>query len=492
MSKKLISISIFVLMAIFCVCGFVSFDHNNMFIAAANEGVECYTLVARDALADTKSTYQADRVVGSMDRTGYYVVGNPATLKATAQTGYYVAGFQITYLDQSNKTDYVWLESGNITTYTLSYADDTSSVLTITKELGAPVSSLERASVVSAHIVQVGENLQLTPIYDHLYSRIKIDNSQAILTSGETKTDSNGTTLYYSNTWTSVLDGVQVYENAYVEDNNVRYYYGTVYLKDNVFYTLHEKQDATGAEERIPLLEGAFRQDETPSVNLAVNDYYDVLDIQVLRDNQFISEKQSASVQIEKAAEQNTYNIALNNYSMQFNTALYADLELSIKAHKLYKVDLQFLVDNEALIEDHYEDFFGDVYVTSSNVKANVSSSNYFSAFENINVGDTNYPTQYFIKSYDDNNKKAFTIQGVQKILKVEDGLEYNYYSFSAIEINGVSNDDNSISFNNPTDTEITVKVHYDAVKYNVNLEYRENLMVCLLKCLANKLILSS
>jgi len=43
-------------MAIFCVCGFVSFDHNNMFIAAANEGVECYTLVARDAFADTKST----------------------------------------------------------------------------------------------------------------------------------------------------------------------------------------------------------------------------------------------------------------------------------------------------------------------------------------------------------------------------------------------------------------------------------------------------
>lgn len=475
MSKKLINISIFVLLAIFCACGFVSFNNNSVTIAAAAENaVECYTLIERDAVNNTSSTYVANNSVGTMDGTGYYMVGQTANLNVVAGESYHIVGFKVVYLDQNNKSEYVWLGGDNETSHTLSYVNAPDNTMLVTKEQFAPIISSERASQVKVQIARVGENLQVTPIFDHFYSRIKIDNSQLVLAECESETDLNGTTLYYSHSWTSILDNVNVYEDAYIETENVRYYYGTVYSQEDVFYTLHKKQDATKTEEKIPLSVGAFRQDETPSLNLAVNDYYDVWDVQVLRDTQFVSEKQNEALQINKTAEQNTENISLENYSMELNTTLHSDLELSIKAHKLHKVALQFLVDGAALAEKHYADFFGEITVDRTNVRANVSSSNYFTAFENIEVNGENYPTQYFIKSAANNNQKAFNIQGVQEIVKVQDGLTYSYYNFIDLELDGIDQGSNSISFNEPTNNDIEVKVKYEAVKYNVNFEYRE------------------
>lgn len=472
MSKKLISISIFVLMAIFCACGFTSLNYTSRTIYATGENiVDCYTLIERDAINNTKSTYISNSVVGNMNGTGYYMVGQTANLLVRSDENYHVAGFKIIYLDQGNRTEHVWLENNNEIIHNLSYDNAYDNTMLITKVKYAPITSSERASEVNVQISRVGENLQVTPIFDHLYGRIQIDNSALVLEDCDSVTI-DSTTLYYSS---SMIEGdVTVYNDAYVEIDYIRYYYGIVLQENEILYTIHSKQDSGNSEEKIPLSVGAFRQNETVNLTLAVDDYYDVWDVQVLRNVQFASELQNGSINIYKTAEQNTSHIGFENFNIGFNTSLYSNLELSIKAHKLHKVEVKFLVDGEVLEVQHYDDFFGEVTIEGYSVKANVSSSNYFNAFENITVNGKNYPTEYFIKSASNNNNKSFNIQGVQEIIKVQDGFAYTYYTFEDIELDGVDQGRNSLSFNEPTNDVIEISIKYSAVEYNISFEYRE------------------
>ena len=469
MRKKLIKISIILSFAIFMTCGLVfcgGKERKGVF--AANTQVECFTLVARDAVENSVGTYQSINSVGVIDGTGYYLVGDTVNLKATAKSNYQVLGFEVTYLDQAGKVDIFWLNDGDSSVHTLTYADGATAEASLIKIQGSPLGSLAHATSVIINIGQVGENLKITPIFDHLYGRIQIDNTQGVLLSGQQATIGSTTINFSSNT---VEGDVTIYEDTYIESDNVRYYYGTVYASGSNLYTLHERQDESATQEKIDISLGAFRQDESVNMALDVADYFDVLGVLTLRETAF----ESINAIINKSAEGNTTSVTFDAMATNFNTSRYSDLLVEIQAHKLHRVTMEFFVDGEALPAKHYDDFFGNVAVNSTTIQANVSTNNYFSAFETIAVENEQYPTQYFIKSYANNNQKSFMVQGVNKIIKAQDGLEYSYYLFSSLELNGVPQGSNSLSLSEPSNLEITVRVNYTSVEYYINFEFREN-----------------
>ncbi len=471
MKKTIINISIFLCLALFCACGFGLDNYGKSNVVAADNKVECCTMIARDAVSGETGTYQSTLAVGNMSGTGFYMVGDAIDLLAVAKTNYQIVGFEITYLDQEQKTETVLLNKDISMSHVLTYGDSSTANLLIKKEKGAPLNSLDRVTEVSLNLGQVGENLKITPIFDHIYSRVVVDNTQGVLSQSE-NINIGDITLYYSDF--DEKDGFTTYHNAYVETGYVRYYYGNVYSEGNVLYTQHTRQDGNSTAERIPLSMGAFKQNETSSLTLEVGDFYDVVGILTKREADF--ENQTAI--INKKEDGNTSSIQLKDLSMQFNTEKHQDLFIDIQVHRLHKVKMKFMVDNEELQPKHFMDFFGEVKLGNSFVTANVSTNNYFSSFEDVAVGEVNYPTQYFIKSYSANDGKAFNVKAVENISKTIDGLEYKYYKFSHIELNGESQGEfvSSISINEPSNNEIDIVVHYASIKYDINFEYRENL----------------
>lgn len=476
MKKKAFKISIVAIIALICSCGLFCFANNNKeMLAYAAVSQECRTLIG----ADRNSTYLSNQVVGEVEGVGEYVVGeHNVVLTAKSKSNFQIVGFKVTYTEQSNKIQYIWLEdltfSSGSAVAELTYLDSSlASNVQITKINGLPTGLSKYLTEVSLSLDVVFENLSITPVFDHIYAEIDITNIFDVATLSSKSFSWNGKTIYYEQETINAF--AKKYSNAYLKDGENYYFYGSIFTTDDVsYYTEHKQLTSSQETENIDISVGAYRYDEYAEMSFGVENYFDIQSFDI------------RPYEAYSPVELNNYTDGATEYFKltQHETLLYTTgFELRIQPRNwsnLYPVTTKVFVDYDnlyvATIEfeidgvvgvNKTEDFFGTIEVDEVNkkTKSNINVNHYFSILKDLDKG-----AQYLIKKADDNGGKAFGIDCVKTISKKIDAT-YSYYTFKSLD--GEANI--SKAYANPSQN-IDIKISYESIKYKMTFELLEKI----------------
>ncbi len=486
MKTKAIKFSIFVLLfALVCSCVLV-------FVGKKSDIRTANAVEIKDGLylvsADGQSVYKANKPVGTVAGAGLYVVGEKnVSISANANENFQIVGFEIVYSEQVDETEYVWFKEmgvklGSAKEVDLKSADgQISTVATISVDDASPVGLNNYAKTATFTIATVFESMEITPIFDHIYANVQIDDLMEILKphDNNNSVETEEGTLFFKESQAN--EGVTHYLNSYIiKDDNSYYFYGDVYSYLGEFYTLHETlaDEEDKIEEKIDISKGAFRSNEKVDMAFDVGAICDVksfdlrplghhaptdyLLVDTAHDNHYVLTKDELGA---------TMSFELHFYPKMFEenygptTCVYVDFD------KLYSIKLNFFVDDEAIPSSDLSDFFGDIKEdTTNNISSgNISVSNYFAIKTQMGGSES---SQFLFKKESANNSKALTISCAKTIKAVVDGVAYNYYNFTSLD-----NDEKTLkTFGSPAIDELIVDIKYSSETYSVALNFLEKI----------------
>lgn len=480
MKKTLMRISIVIaVVSSFAYCLFFAPKQLKPEVYAAGSSINCFTLIGDDG-----ELYESIYAVGQINGTGIYEVGdNNIKLTATANHNFQIVGWQITYLEQSNKTEYI--NSNGLTDFSKTIKltpkgvtkeeDKVEAILTFNKELNSYVSS-------SFEIVNIFEDLEIKPVFDHIYYQVEIDELLELTTHKNNINCGIGDLFYEEAT---VGAGVTTYKKSYIKIDNKFYYYGNVVKSGTKFYTSHKKNVANEEYENIDISKGAFRYGEIADIDFNVDinevDIYnskniDFQSVIILSDVNTTLPLKTSSQTKEYYTFNNDKNLLrTTNYHINFEIKSSSDYinKIDISYHNLYVVDLQFKVDGGAPKYDidknidEVKDILGDLNTDSANETiGNISLYNFHSK---VGVDDL----KYLVKASKDNGSKAFRITCLPSIRQDIDGETYTYYNFDSLDsMNLTSKNYENINSNTK------IVINYVSTLHEVSFELAEYAVV--------------
>lgn len=475
MKSKSLRISILMIMVSFVcalACGFAFMSKERINTYATDLIYqECNLLMGQDG-----NPYTSNSMVGLVSGGGKFVVGHEdVELTATANENYQLAGWYITYQEQSNATQFV--DASNLT--------DNKKTAILTAKDGATISAQLQFEVINGYaksgtfmLASVFENLIVAPVFDHIYYNVNVDDLSSI-DFVENHFSFDGNVVYYKNFTT--VGGVTTYSNAIIYNGENYYYYGNLKKKvvsgEDFYFTAHKTQTEQQQNEEVEFSRGAFRIGD--NVNLKMTVDIDEADIKNSENIDFVGASvESNSVETLKlynadASTNNYFKRTQDSYSrtkdFELNFVVATDSNyintINFDCHDLYVVDLKILVDGSDS-HNETEDVFGSVKVEDNELLSNISLYNFHAQTNTNNL-------QYLVKKAQNNNSRAFGVVCAKSINKIIEGNSFRYYTFNSL---------NTLSSNTQyfadIDSNMVVTVDYSSVLYDVmfqSFEYVED-----------------
>ena len=476
MNKRIFKISIFMLLMSVCACCFFSHTKSPMKVYAAENEYDCYYVLNED-----NEVYEANIPVGKASGDGMYILGSSAVeLVATANSNFQLAGWQVTYTEQSNITEYFDVRSMTSNSKEIKLTPSG-----VTNEEDKIVAILTNVNVSNGYALsgtfslsKVFEDLIITPVFDHIYYNVNIDNLMSVTTNvnsreigntvifesedsdGDGKADTKrikNDVLFFNEAQTATS-----FQNAYVKtsykhyvndvyshETDAHYYFYENLETDGVnYYTLHPTLADTPTNEKIDYSYGAYRIGD--EVNLAFDvdidntNVYDSKNIDVKGASIVVNSREtslglfdSQNPKVENYAIVKDSYSRTKSYNINFlikNELNYTN-KIDLKHHKLYIADVDLLVDGNAEHEDRNyilgENQTLKPQVNPTKFMSNVNISNFYSVIDENKL-------MFFVKTSSENNAKSFAVNSVETVNATIDGELYSYFTFNTI--NGSSN----------------------------------------------------
>ncbi len=500
MKKRMLKISLFILLISVCAYCFFSSNDKSIEVHAANQTwYDCYNL-----LYDENNSYEANVASGKVSGAGAYLLGDKnIELTATANSNYQLSGWKVVYDEQSERFEYFdvtsMLETSEVKltpTGVTQDEDKISATIVIEKENGYVKSGTFK-------LADVFEDMSIIPVFDHIYYNVNIDEliditnhknsieieNSVVYESEDSNEDSypdlkvvRVDTLFFNEANTATT-----FNNAYIKTsyknytNNVFSYESEVHYnffqtlhKDELgYYTLHETLEAEQKNQRIDYIRGAYRIGD--EVNLAFDvdinpeNIYASKNIDFKSVNIISAGSNPLSVYDAQNPKNEYYSIVQDDfwrtksYNINFiikNETSYVNT-IDVNYHNLFVADINLLVDGD----DEHEDrdyILGEVSTGSNQLTSNVNISNYYYLIDEEDL-------LFFVKTSANNNAKSFMVSSVENVNALKDGTMYSYFTFDSL--NGGSN--TSQLFSNITDN-LTIDINYLSVTHNIDFEFAE------------------
>ena len=417
------------------------------------------------ATEEGNEIYKSDRVAGQTTGYGNFVVGTKdVTITSNSNAGFALAGWQITYSEQFIEQEtgevnkVVYVDSKNLVdgkkTYPLQTKDGTDI------ELSFDYSDKDGDGYFEAGALKVSyvfESLQIEPVFTFVYYNIEVNEIESL---GAIR---NHTPISLGENETLYIPNGQVGEsthftNTYLRKSDNLFYVGEVYLETidgaSVYYTTHNQAKEGGKQEKVNLDQGVFREGDTVDLSVDVDNASDVYN----------------SVNIDltsvKVVGDKTIELALNsdangftNQKDEFLRTEQADINfvivpatehinhVKLSYHNLYVANFDIYVDDVSANEQESADILKIVNVVNEISK--------------ISDG------KYFVKDYNDNSTNAFRVSSSSKVVKIVDGVSYDYYNFYQLD----SERYQQKSYYD-INQNFTVKLEYKSVGYNVEFVF--------------------
>ena len=477
MKKLFLKFSIFVLLISACAC-FVFPGNNNKPVYAATT-TDCYYMT------DGEGIYQANKAVGQVQGGGEFVVGaENVEIIATSNKNYQIVGWQITYKDQSNKTEFIDSTGLNgdyekivkLTPNGVQPENGVDATLSFTYNNGIFTASSFKLSYVF-------EDLKIVPVFDNVYYDINI-SSLVEISSFEKSKQIGSDILYYDQEITE--SSVTTYKNAYFKIDGNYFYFGNVYSDGTNYYTLKTTQEATPRTYKVDYKKGSFVYGDQITIQYDVD--IDEGDITASKNIDLIgvgittsSNSTTLAPYIDdmdnnyyKAVKDEDSYFRTTSYELKFNILESQDFTntINLTYHNLYVVDLIVSIDGTAIdLSDEnkaqterakLDEIFGDITATQNDIQSNLLINNFYSVTNANN-------TQFLVKNAQDNAFKDFKINVAKQITKTIDGTTYLYYNF--VSLNGQAN--NSASYASISGNTI-IAIDFETVDYKVEFKLAE------------------
>ncbi|MBR4998326.1 MAG: hypothetical protein IKY10_00455, partial [Clostridia bacterium] len=432
--KKIRIFSILILfMSLIASCCFLGNKSFSAPYAAEETQQECFTLIDEDG-----NLYNATTPVGTVAGMGKFIVGaSNITLNASANNEFKLVGWQITYLEQSNRTEFVdtnnLIEGSKVVEMT---AKDNVTKTTATIEFFMKDNLVQSSTF---KIESIFENLKVTPVFDHVYYFVEIGKVVQVASLTNNFTIDNDIVFYETS---SESEGVTKYENSYIKIGEEYFYYGDLYSDGTKYYTLHDEINDSGNQVKVEYLNGAFRVGETVSFDLNINivdgDLHNSKNIDLINASVVGNSTLDLSASTELEIGDNSYKVTqdafLRTTNAEFNfnviTSKNQKNVVNIVYHNLYVADIKISVDG-ALNHGEENDIFGNVVLKANEILGNISIYNFYSKTNESNQ-------QFLIKKAQDNSSKSFSVVCANTIGKTIDFISYKYYDF--VSLDGLKN----------------------------------------------------
>lgn len=485
------SILLTVLFSLLAVC-FLPHKKHNIYAADLKAN---HLLISAD-----NSVYSANETVGSSSGDNKYIIGEteitPVTAKA--QPNYMLAGWQVTYLDQNNKVEF--FNNSNLVS--------NSKTVELTSKLGEKISTVlqfedsnsdgyyEGGSFIPSIIF---ENIEVSPIYDHVYYNIDINNLVTLSKLPTTYIEVETSKIYYSGTDISTKEEVvgntktviktTVYLNSIFNENSKYYFYGSVY-KDEItitenlglpnetvtsvvnLYTVHQTIQDQPVTEKIALTKGAFRVGEVANIKMNVNasgDFATSKNIDVVGFN--INQKTILNVYNEDTTSDYFKTTAdvykrTTDYEILFNVEYDSSYtnEINIVYHNLFVATINLSIDGTSATSEQIAEIVAAAKINEGRIEGgNIGITNYHS------VIDVEKFLQFFVKDSNYTNPAYFSINASRSIIKVVEGIPYTYYTLNSIDGDKVVSRNYTYVRSN-----INVNIDYSSAFFDVEFKFAE------------------
>ena len=476
-NKKILLTVIIGILSILCSLGLVKQNTSNTVFAATN--VECYTMLLEEG-EDSVETYVSTQLAGTASGDGKYTINTKnLTLTARAESDYQIVGWKVVYDEQDSKTIFIDTKdlNSNSKEVELKTKDDLTikAVVTFTKE-NTQHNIFNRASF---ELEAVFEDLTVTPVFDHSYYQIKIEQGSFLKQINDislTENMTDGKTLHYQEK--SENEGKTTYTNTIIKDGKSSYYYGTLYSENGKYYTEHNTLEATPKKSKVDYSRGAFRMGENVKssfdINIIDSDLKNSTNIDIIGAN--IKYGTNAYKELTSANNTNdieTYCNSTDSWkrstSFAFNfdviKSTQAENILQISYHYLYVLDLDIYVDDVLVDEvldnsSQLSEIFGHIKMNSeTQLESNISVLNFYSK------NDTN--TMFLIKKAKDNQRQAVTVSCNSPIQKFVDNSYYTYYTLISLN----ENTNYRVQTYTDVNDNVILKLKYSASKYNIDFK---------------------
>ena len=498
--KKFCTYSLFLifgLVASFCFMPFVSQQKS----AQATNNAESFYFIKGD-----DDFYISETRAGSTSGYGSYVLGNTATLTATANDGFTIVGWALEYNDGiSDHTKLIKLGT-DPTNIEIEKDSETRNVLI---SVGGSEDANGRVSTAGITVDEVFEDLTINPVFDYLYYKVQIDFAKYTNLHNSLELDANNT-LYYDEETSTEIGGFAYtkYTNSYLTNNSKSYYLGDVCEKDNQLFTTHTNTDIRSREifldsmEFVEISRGAFRLNDGVNIAYSVGASSDYLtnNIDILYFNLTVGtttstiENSNVSISRDEYKRSTAYSVAFNiqNIANRIN-------KVEMHYHDLYNVRLSFTEDNvpfEQYTITTYENVLiagepktvyqiDDTYYTLEtnnlgnqyiSIIRDVSQLNLTSGVESSYSDDftilCKITTQnqfskinsamYLVKNSKDNGGQVFSVSFPSAIGEQISGVGYTYYSLEGSR---------TITFDN-LKSNVTQTTNYFASRFIVDFKF--------------------
>lgn len=410
--------------------------------------------------------------VGKVYGYGKFKLGETKTITAEAQQGFKLVGFQVVYLEQENKTEFLSVNGADLSlnvddegyTYfekTLLDANGTEVQVSV-KFLDSNLDNyFDQGKFV---VSQVFENIEVNAVFDYIYNDVDISSFIDLtdVTTSYSQLPLDDGVIYYLNN--SLTEAGQ-YENAILNKGNSYLYLGTIFADDinapKQYFKMHNKATDAGEQTKVNINAGAFRSDEI--VNLQMNilsvNNKDALDVYLSKNIDLLGIRLEADENVNLAAlnelQDNSFvkttdaTNRTSSFKAQFNVVKSANHVINVKlvADNLYVANLNFVFDGNEANEEEF-----------SLALKNLTITNYFYKFEDANLG------KYFVKTL--NNNQFFRVVANLQINEIVNNKTYNYYNF--VSLDGYFN--NAKSYN-AVNTNFNINILYNSANYVLNFE---------------------
>lgn len=469
------------------LCSFGLFNKTSNQTVSAAQNVSCYTMVLDENFntPNNTTTYVANTSVGKASGDGKYTLDTKdLTLTAEANANFQIVGWKVVYEDQGNKS--IFINTSDLTSGAKTINLTSKDSVDVRVEVKfSNTTQQEIYNKSSFKLARVFENLTVTPVFDHSYYQLENAQNSLFKVYNEPIKLKDESELYFKTK--SQTDGEFKYENATIVKDTKAYYYGTIYSKDDKFYTLHNllentAEGGTPRTRKVDYTKGAFKVNDQVKANfdiaveekLETSKNIDVIgaEIELRRNNSeslpLVNDiNQNKGYHVEKDNMLRTKQVQINFNIQETQTAKNS---LILKYHNLYAVTLNIQVDGVAASTElvggvsgtsELDEVYGISKQTSNKIEGNISLNNFYSK--------NNNNTQFLVKRAIDNGSQSFDITCVAEIGKYFEKRQYIYYVFDTMNrLNTQKQIYANISENQQVD------INYLSEKFNVNYECLE------------------
>ncbi len=450
-----------------CACCFVSSESFASSVYAANQITQdCYYL-----LKESETPYLSTQAIGKIQGAGDFVVGTEnVVLTATANSNYQLVGWQVTYNNQGDRTEYYGTDGLTNDAKTIKLTP--SGVVAEEEKIEAVLTFIEFNGHYASgtfELSRVFEDVTILPVFDHIYYQVVI-NSLVHVSAHENYVNVGADVLYYNSSET--ISNITTYTDAYFLIGGNYYYYGEVKFDGDEYYKVHSTLEATPREQKVEYSKGAFRINDNATIDFDVDissDFKESKNIDLKTVVVNFGDSELELVKDDGTAENNCYTyekddyLRTSSYNIEFkitNSVDYLNI-VTLGYHNLYVVDLNILIDGSNAHEKHSE-IFGNTALTANSVISNISIYNFYSKTNANNL-------QFLVKSATDNEAKSLGVVAIPTISKEVNYETYRYYEFATLDgATATSKYYSSISEN------FTITIDYTSVKYAVSFKLAE------------------